>query len=135
MSNLPVSVDLLRALEVMDVVPAGCVGIPVRDHSFSPHLKPGEIAIVDTTDKSPAYGELFVLTFMSGRGPIRQIVQLRRSGFAGSDSEQVGYWYAFAFRGQEKPNAVMMDGPLRHDCWPAKCVGRVIGVIVGGAVQ
>jgi hypothetical protein len=119
----------VRALDVLNVIPAGCIGIVVQDNSFAPHLRWGEIAVIDTTDKSTEYGELYLLTFASGCGPVRHIVQLRARGFT---ADTTGLWYAFAFRGQEKANAVTMDGPLRHECWPEKCLGRVIGILPWG---
>lgn len=120
----------VRALQVYDAVPPGCVGILIRDASFSPHLQPGEIAIVDTTDKGRQPGELYALRMSQRVGGDRKIiVQLLRHGFAGDVS---GLWYAFGFRhcyDGGRSIAPSMDGPLKPEFWPEMCVGRVVGVM------
>jgi hypothetical protein len=114
-----------RALDICDVVPAGCIGVLMTDDSFAPHLRCGEFAVVDTADKSTEFGELYVLTFGAGK-PVRRVVQLRLRGFAGDPS---GLWFAFALPGQGRRYATTLDGPLGRQHWPDKCVGRVVGVI------
>jgi hypothetical protein len=57
----------LRALPLMDSLPAGHVLHPIADGASWPHLKPGEFAVIDTTDRTPAQGELFVIEYQSSR--------------------------------------------------------------------
>jgi hypothetical protein len=47
-----------RALEQMKHFPAGCVLFPVMDDDSDPHLRRGETAIVDITDREPQHGEV-----------------------------------------------------------------------------
>ena len=50
-----------RALEVVDRVPAGCIGLIVTREDFDPHLRHAEVAIVDTADRKPQRGELYAI--------------------------------------------------------------------------
>ena len=61
-----------RAFEAFDHIPTGCHLFPVLDHESDPHLRYGEIAVIDTNDTKPINGEVFVIQWSSGR---RQIVQ------------------------------------------------------------
>lgn len=125
----PLAAGEIRALQVYEVVPSGCIGMLVINDKFSPHLRPGEIAIVDTTDKERQPGELYVL-YMGIRAPKKVIVQLLRRGFGGDTS---GVWYCFGFRRTINLDGGrtgrVIDGPLNPEYWPEKCVGRVIGVM------
>lgn len=56
----------LRAFIVHDRLPAGCIAYPVTDEKNAPHLRPGDIAIVDPSDCLPSTGELFVIEWQSG---------------------------------------------------------------------
>lgn len=53
----------LRALPLYDDVPSGCVVKPVTTKDFEPHLRAGELAIVDTEDRDPIPGELFYVAW------------------------------------------------------------------------
>jgi len=53
----------LRALMMFDKVPEGCILFPCTDESAMPHIRPGEFAIVDTSDRTPCHGELYVIKF------------------------------------------------------------------------
>lgn len=56
----------IRALDLLDVLPAGHAAILVRDDAFEPHLHRGELAVIDTADKDRLPGELYALE-MDGR--------------------------------------------------------------------
>lgn len=60
----------LRSFIVYDRLPAGCIAFPVTDEQNAPHLQPGDIAVIDPTDREPAVGELFVIRWSSGRSEI-----------------------------------------------------------------
>ncbi len=51
----------LRAFVVYDRLPAGCTAYPVTDNRNAPHLRVGDIAVIDPSDRDPAAGELFVI--------------------------------------------------------------------------
>ena len=66
----------LRALEQFDTVPAGCTGMVVTSTRFAPHLRAGEIAVVDPNDKEPVSGELFIIGINGAMGELKpRIVQ------------------------------------------------------------
>jgi hypothetical protein len=52
-----------RALLMFEKVPAGFITFPCRDGRSLPHVKPGEFVVVDTNDRTPVAGELFVIKF------------------------------------------------------------------------
>ncbi len=56
----------LRAFVVYDRLPAGCTAYHVTDTKNAPHLRPGDVAIIDPGDCEPAAGELFVIKWGSG---------------------------------------------------------------------
>jgi hypothetical protein len=56
----------LRSFIVCERLPQGCVAYPVTDGQNEPHLRPGDLAIIDPTDRQPAVGELFVIEWQSG---------------------------------------------------------------------
>ena len=48
-------------LEVMQSVPPGCIAHPVPDEDTAPHLHCGEFAVIDTRDRDPIIGEIYVI--------------------------------------------------------------------------
>ncbi|WP_203309624.1 hypothetical protein [Sphingomonas beigongshangi] len=60
----------LRAFVVYDRLPEGYVAFPVTDMANAPHLRPGDIAIIDPTDREPQYGELFLIAWGGERSAI-----------------------------------------------------------------
>jgi hypothetical protein len=51
----------LRAFVLYDRLPVGCTAYPVNDNRNAPHLRVGDIAVIDPSDRDPAAGELFVI--------------------------------------------------------------------------
>ena len=130
-TGLPFEIEY-RALDVLDRIPAMHEGVVVRGHDFDPHLKRGEIAVVDTQDKSLQFGELYVITLSEGTAHASlAIVQLLREVPTVSGT---GLYYGFSLKGNgdtffEGKRLTYVDGPLRTDYWSTKCVGRVVGVM------
>jgi hypothetical protein len=115
----------LRALEVMRSVPTGCVAFPITDDRSMPHLKLGEFAVVDTTDRVPAIGELFAIQWEGGR---RDVVVVLRGGFGGTANLVVAP-YAPSFDHEGKRLRVV-EGPYRAEHLASKLVGRIVGVFI-----
>lgn len=124
----------LRALELFDVIPAGHFGLLIRGESFAPHLRPGEIAVVDATDKERAIGELYCLTIGSGERHRLTVVDLIKGFGASCESAAAGVWFAFSFNPTAElgpgQRTRMIDGPLGFQHWPETCRGRIVGVMV-----
>lgn len=117
-----------RALDLCDRILPGQIGVIMRSNDFAPHLNRGEVAIVDTTDKSLQMGELYVLRMNLQSPPHLQhlsVVELLRM-------RDGGLWYAFYFKGNggvryQGQLLRYVDGPLGVQHWPEKCLGRVVG--------
>lgn len=129
--SLPTLQPELRALELFDVVPAGHFALLVRDDRFEPHLNPGELAIVDTTDEERVRGELYVINLLGPPGSVQSKPRLRIVEYE-YDCE-VGIWFAFGLKRDLRIGGLRYryhDGPLGFQHWPAYCQGRVIGVMM-----
>ncbi len=113
-----------RALTLHDVVPAGHIAVPVLHDRWSPHIRPGEFAVLDPSDTEPQLGELYGLMIGTVGTPRLKIVQPYRSrAFTGAD----GVMFLF---GASRPGAtVAADGPLRREWWHRTCRGRVVGIL------
>ncbi len=64
MTASPAPAPILRALPTLDALPTGAIAQPVAD---TPPRRPapGEFAVVDTTDREPIHGELYVIRYSS----------------------------------------------------------------------
>ena len=135
-----------RALTVFDRLPDGCVGFPVVDPNSMPHLRLGEIAVCDMTDREPQHGELFVMQWCRGRQSIMQAAAREHMGVDGQPF--TGWWtrnlaaqrFSYAERvamirceDSEIASAGMSlcftDGPRQIDRFREAIVGRIIGVL------
>ena len=123
----------LRALEMMRSVPEGCIAFPICDDSTEPHLKPGEFAIVDTNDRDPVVGELYVIerkwrSETERRREIVQVCRFAKSVFAdGSSALYVGSYVPDQYiRGIGKTR--MLDGGYPAESLKQLLIGRVVGI-------
>ena len=113
-----------RALTVYGDVPAGCKVVMVLHDGFEPHLRVGEFAVVDTADKEPQIGEIFVLAINSLDGSVLRLVQIRKSPPGSIGVTGVMWRWALA-----RPGLLTMgDGPYKREAWPEKFLGRVVGL-------
>jgi hypothetical protein len=76
----------IRALTIFDSLPRNHRTLGIADDASAPHLKAGEYAVIDTTDRELQAGELFVIQYDSG-DQRRHVVQIRstRSGWWAGD--------------------------------------------------
>lgn len=79
----------LRAFIVYDSLPQGFAAYPVTDESNAPHLRPGDIAIIDPADRNPTPGELFVIDWQSGGSAIVETWSQRMTAGCGPNSEMI----------------------------------------------
>lgn len=61
MTDSSAPAQAFRALPMLAELPPGCIAQPVTDDASWPRLLPSEFAVVDTADRIPAHGELFVI--------------------------------------------------------------------------
>jgi len=122
----------LRALMMLDVVPAGHQAMAVVDDRNAPHLKSGEFAVVDPADRAPQHGELFAVRY--SRGPA--IMQVMWKEWLG----EANWWCrcldrprgaaaiaAWAQAGRTIPSS---DGPYAPGGLESLIIGRIVGVLV-----
>ena len=141
-----------RALTVFDRLPEGCIAFPVVDALSMPHLRLGEIAVCDGTDREPQHGELFVIEWSSGRQSIMQAAAREHMGVDGKPF--TGWWtrnlaasqlsareklWAIHCDDSEIASAVMSlcftDGPRQIDGFRKAIVGRIVGVLAPANAQ
>ncbi len=115
----------LRALDVLDVVPAGCVAVVDDTGLCEPHIRIGEFAIADTTDRDPIKGEIFAIRWKEG-GRI-SILQARVMECDIGDGPQPTWWVG------PMPGAriaATSEGPFSdNEHLKSKIVGRIVGVM------
>jgi hypothetical protein len=75
-NSTPASPQPIRALTLFETLPPGYKTFRVPDDGSSPHLKELEFAVIDTTDREPQHGELFLMQ-QTGSSRPRSIVQVR----------------------------------------------------------
>jgi hypothetical protein len=127
----------IRALTLLDVVPAGCFLYPVTNDDSAPHLHVGEFAIVDTTDTQPQHGELYLVRRSDGGTSLQQL--LARSHTCDGQT-YVGFWTRCLNFKPYRENRTqggqirqishrsMADGPRLADVIQKSLVGRIVGV-------
>lgn len=67
-----------RALVMFDRLPEGCISFLCTDVSSMPHVRPGESVVVDTADREPSAGELFIIKFGEHRSNYHICLASRR---------------------------------------------------------
>ena len=128
----------LRALTVFDRLPPKHSTFRTTEDGAEPHLCKGEFAVVDTTDREPQHGELYVIQY-HGYERRRVIIQVRSDllNITGPGAEPSLVWWCGDIRGYRKTDEKMMgcpvyagmsDGPYQTEHLQQKLIGRVVGV-------
>lgn len=141
-SRPPFTVDN-RAVPVFEALPAGCTAFTVADSDCAPLLRPGDVAVVDLTDRALDDGELYLYRF--GRGTARPSQRIQQISLGASLRSDPGRerWFVGPYarpRSRDEVLAsaaagmlVVCDGPfsgaglayLRDGI-----VGRVVGILM-----
>ncbi len=138
-----------RALEVFISISARYSLFPVTRTGFEPHLRVGEIAVVDESDVEPLNGELFVIKIRSPfaehpDGCVRRLAQIWPVEHTGVDGEPfIGWWHGDLCRPRGMAEVeewfakgrmiTLCDGPMRLEHMRERIVGRVVGVFQSSA--
>ncbi len=128
--NLPIERQLsdYRALTIFEDLQPAHKAVLVLQTGFEPHLKVGEFAVVDTTDKDVSNGELYMIWNRSGVNGLHCIsVQASMREYEDRDGPftAVGWRYAFL-----RPGGMPFgEGPYLLEGWKSeRCFGRIVGI-------
>lgn len=92
---VPVITGEYRALSAYEAAPHDCGAVAVPDDRFAPHLRAGELAVIDPDDNEPVNGELYVVKISSqlAEGGYRlAFVQLRSRDMQFGHRDTDGHW-------------------------------------------
>lgn len=117
-----------------DRLPEDCIAFEVKDNRIAPHLRAGDFAVIDTSDRAPMHGELFVLQWNDGSQQVVEIAKhAKPENIVGWDGI-ADYWNAHWRMTMQTPGqgtSLSMrwgDGPYREDGIASKLIGRVVGI-------
>lgn len=127
-----------RALSLFESLPPSHKTFLVTGDGADPHLKKDEYAVVDTDDRDPQHGELYLVQSSGGERP-RSITQLRRDrlNITGPGARLSLVWFLRDLRGFRKTSKSisgvplyggLSDGPYETAGLLPMLIGRIIGV-------
>lgn len=136
-----------RALMMFDTLSDGCISFMCMDEYSLPHIRPGEFVVVDTNDRTPRDGEVYVIQWDGGRRNICQ-AQISRGAIAKGADERlwvvhslkniagraaINEWIEQATAITARTGVVQQlpgwaDGWFNDDHLESKLVGCVIGI-------
>ena len=134
----------VHAWPVHDRLPAGCIAFAVTDDDSWPLACAGETVVVDTHQRIPLEGEIFVIeSGRSGPRPRRRIVQAFARPLRNPDHPGVTAWWVGAYARPRtfadaqalvaRGRMTLIDGPYALAAGEAylrdHLVGRVVGVL------
>jgi hypothetical protein len=146
MSPLIRSAQQQNTLSVYRTLPPNCIAVQVMDRHSLPFIQPGEVVVVDTEDRTPRVGDIYVIEWNGGR---RNVCQARHSAgpwqTKGKDARwHVGSmrtitpaefedWFASTDEASRKGMVPQWfggwaEGPFNFDYLESKLVGAVIGL-------
>lgn len=128
----------IRALEMFDHVPPGHILHLQRSDMHAPHLRAGELAVVDATDRAIAWGELFLIT-QNTRRIIWQIMPETDAQRARrADPDDACVWFRpldnplsaedIHERARSGRRIYCSDGPYPVRLLEREIIGRVVGI-------
>ena len=117
-----------RSFIVYDRLPEGCATFPVTDDSNAPHLRAGEMVVIDTADHQPFDGELFAIQWQSGSRQIVETFHLPKlTGWCVGPLESAGV--AGPLDGALQPQGRWCDFGYREAALSERILGRVVGIL------
>jgi hypothetical protein len=127
-----------RALTLYESLPPGYATFLVTDDGSEPHLKPGEYAVIDQSDRELQHGEVYLIQYHSGRR--RRYLRVARSSYCnitGPNAEESLVWWLNDLRGWRNTGkrvhgvplfAGLTDGPFLAEALQQHYIaGRVVG--------
>jgi len=125
-----------RAFQLFERVPPGCELHRVHDGALCPHLRAGELVVVDMADREYQFGELYLVQWSTGHRSLRQVKKRKYFVDAAKTIEAEGVWFlalvrlTFLADGRidSRSELFLSDGPLDPKYLPDYLAGRVIGI-------
>lgn len=121
----------LRALTLLDALPPGCRALAIRDDRHAPHLRAGEVAVIDPADCDPVHGELFAVQY--GDGPTVMQTVWRTTGNLTAwwcvSLDDPKSWAECQARMDAGRALYLADGPYRPGGLEERTLGRVVGLL------
>ncbi|MBN8934326.1 MAG: S24/S26 family peptidase [Rhizobium pusense] len=135
-----------NTLNVYRTLPPHCIAFEVTDRHSLPFIEPGEVVVVDTEDRTPRVGEIYVSEWIGGR---RNVCQARHSATPWQKDGQEPRWHVGSMRtttpaefeewlaaSYEAISKGMTpqwcggwaEGPFTFDHLGSKLVGAVVGI-------
>ncbi|MCZ7488512.1 S24/S26 family peptidase [Rhizobium rhizogenes] len=135
-----------NTLTVYRTLPPHCVTLEVTDRHSLPFIEPGEVVVIDTEDRTPRVGDIYVIEWAGGR---RNVCQARHSATPWQKDGQEPRWHVGSMRtttpaefedwiaaAAEANRKGMLpqwgggwaEGPFTHDHLKTKLVGAVVGI-------
>jgi len=133
----------IRALVEFTTLPPGHKTFLVDDSSCRPHMREGEYAVIDLTDRALQHGEAFLIQYQGGRRP-RRLVQIKKHisrNLADAPEPQETWWISdlagWRQMGTCPDGGIPMfsglsDGPCFPESLQEMLVGRVVGYAASG---
>lgn len=126
----------IRALQLFERLPAGHMTFLVTEGGAEPHLRVGEYAVIDCTDRNPQHGELYLI--QSNYGERRRYLQQASRCFMVISSSGLPekVWWLRDMRGWRQTDVMadgvpifsgLSDGPMKKKGLRKKIAGRVVG--------
>ena len=73
-----------NTLNVYRTLPPHCITFEVTDRHSLPFIEPGEVVVIDTEDRTPRVGDIYVIEWTGGR---RNVCQARHSAWQKTGEE------------------------------------------------
>lgn len=143
----PVQQPDLRSFIVCDRLPEACLSYLVADHQNDPHLRPGDVVIIDPEDREPCMGELFLIARADGSRDIVETWSQQLRAGSGPNGKMIDTtcWFV-AGSARARTNAEVedriehgafvgwADGPYategpRAGSLQKRLIGKVVGIL------
>ncbi|NRF12611.1 S24 family peptidase [Agrobacterium pusense] len=84
-----------NTLNIYRTLPPHCIAFEVADRHSLPFIAPGEVVVIDTEDRTPRVGDIYVIEWTGGR---RNVCQARHSAAAWQKAGSDPRWHVGSMR-------------------------------------
>lgn len=137
----------LRPFIVYDRMPAGCIASVITNDDTAPLLRPGEVGLIDPSQREPVTDELFLIQWDSGTRSIVEAIPrtLHLAAVDDRPAHDALVWFVAVYNRPKTPEQVAawrkakriirtVDGPYATEgphagYLQSKIVGRVVGIL------